>query len=217
MLLHEHKKNWGARLHTTWEAAVPVRIYLYDEGTEAEEGENVLCWPPRQSMACTKLRWRSALHLILGSLDRMYRLTTVPFLPPPPPPPLISWIASEDDGSSPTWMIWSSAHRALARNEPNLPFCSLLSSAPPSLSDLPCYYMCKPCPELPHRQAGCRFLLSLARATAPASPSWRRPSSSQSQVAAPCTVSLSVSLARSLLKRRGATAREPARGARSAA
>jgi hypothetical protein len=41
--------------------------------------------------------------------------------------------------TSPTWiwMIWSSAHRALARSEPNLPFCSLLSSAPPSLSDRP--------------------------------------------------------------------------------
>jgi hypothetical protein len=86
---------------------------MYDEGMKRRK-ENVLCWPPRQSMACRKLRWRSALHLILGSLDRMYRLTTAPFLPLPLPPPDISWIASNDDGSSPPWMIWSS-HRALAR------------------------------------------------------------------------------------------------------
>ena len=57
-------------------------------GGGREEG-NSLSWPPRQSMARTKLRWRSAVHLILGSLDRMYCLTA-PFLPPP-----ISSIASK--------------------------------------------------------------------------------------------------------------------------
>lgn len=34
-------------------------------------------------MARTKLRWSSAVHLILGSLDRLYCLTA-PFLLPPP-------------------------------------------------------------------------------------------------------------------------------------
>ena len=39
---------------------------------------DVRCWPPSISTALTKQRWRSGVHLSLGTGDRTYGLTPLP-------------------------------------------------------------------------------------------------------------------------------------------
>jgi hypothetical protein len=105
------------------------------QGGEAEgkRGWNSLSSPPRHSMARTKLRWRSAVHLILGSLDRMYCLTA-PFLTPPPPP--ISSIASKMVERTRAEKGSSARGRQVLEKEPNFRFCSLLLPPGTSLTNV---------------------------------------------------------------------------------
>jgi hypothetical protein len=49
------------------------------EGKPRKRNVLGLSGPPRQWTARTKLRWSSAVHLILGTVDLVYRLTN-PFL-----------------------------------------------------------------------------------------------------------------------------------------
>ena len=131
-------------------------------------------------MARTKLRWRSAVHLILGSLDRMYCLTA-PFLPPP-----ISSIASKvvertrpEQGCA--------AGRQVLEERTKLP--PLPPPPPGRLSG----QRCKP---------GQRCRTGEQQAVAPSQPSRRRGASARAQ-GAWCLFFLSLALSSALKRREG--------------